>query len=708
MPVTRIFCFIFLVLFRLSSANHFRGGTISWSSTGKPNEVEFTFKLGWILGRGPGCNENLIGKYVNDSNNGEWVCSKGCEPTNDKLSDVYYYCTAASKAQNWEQGENSFKYTFPNQGPFTVEFAGGNWITLSYGDGDAWNISTVVDLRSRNDTGRPNMSPVASGKPVYSMKYGCTNTIKLPVMDQDGDKITCRWSVGDECASVCKSLPFAMIDPDTCSLTVSAKHTRNGWFAVAITIEDSPNQALSLNGSVLTEDDVISSVPMQFLINTPDIPSRSCSDKPVFVTPTPPENQLYILTPGEKLTITCYATSKGTRITSFELTAPPGVRKSSIQSVPGRPNVYKIVVTWVPKQENKGQHALCIEATDYFGISSDSHCLKVVAWDIDPCKSSPCQNGGNCTRTGFTDNFVCTCVPGYTDLLCQTDINECASDPCLNNGTCFDLINEFFCGCVAGFTGLQCETEINECSNMSCLNGGTCEDLIGKGVCHCLPSFTGKLCQTGIDFCKSLPCLNDGTCYSNLTGYTCSCVDDWHGTNCAFRDEPANNTSILLMANEHMHYSDCKCLLGNERRQICYPYNQRKGIGFGILGVVLGISTSVLLYILFEGVFGKGLTCLQDVYHKTPARPKLNTSAYPDIFNRYNDNCKSNEAVNDYKFEEKNCGHITNTFLSRGTYHSRHCWACREKIEQANNPAPAPTHTFLRKYSGLKRILKKE
>jgi hypothetical protein len=52
---------------------------------------------------------------------------------------------------------------------------------------------------------------------------------------------------------------------DTCSLTVSAKHTRNGWFAVAITIEDSPNQALSLNGSVFTEDDVISSVPMQVL-----------------------------------------------------------------------------------------------------------------------------------------------------------------------------------------------------------------------------------------------------------------------------------------------------------------------------------------------------------------------------------------------------------------------------------------------------------
>ena len=54
------------------------------------------------------------------------------------------------------------------------------------------------------------------------------------------------------------------------------------------------------------------------------------------------------------------------RITSFALTAPPGVTKTSIQSVAGRSNVYKIIVTWTPKQENKGQHALCAEATDSF------------------------------------------------------------------------------------------------------------------------------------------------------------------------------------------------------------------------------------------------------------------------------------------------------------------------------------------------------
>ncbi|XP_053403678.1 uncharacterized protein LOC123566560 [Mercenaria mercenaria] len=698
-----ILCVIFLFV-AFTSANHFRGGTISWKPIGKQNEVEFTFKLGWALTRGPGCDETMVGKYVNNLPRSDaWYCSRGCGPTKVWLSDVNYICTAASKAQNWEQGEKSFKYTFPNEGPFTVEFTGGAWIALDFGTGGNWNISTVVDLRVRNDTGRSNTSPFAAAKPIYSMKFGCTNTIQLPVNDQDGDKVTCRWSVDQECASVCNALPYAMIDPDTCSLTVSAKHTRFGWYAVAITIEDRARQTISLNNdSVIMEDDVISSVPMQFLINTPAIPSRSCSDKPVFVSPTPPESQIFILTPGKTLTTSFYATSKGASITSFELTAPPGVRKSSIQTVPGRPGVYKFTVTWTPRQQNKGQRALCAEATDSFVISSDSHCLTVVAWDIDPCKSTPCQHGGNCTRTGYTDNFVCTCVPGYTDALCQTDINECASDPCQNNATCFDLINEFFCGCVTGFTGEQCETDINECASMKCLNGGTCEDLIGEGVCHCLPSFTGTLCQTGLDYCASLPCLNNGGCYSNTSGYICSCVDGWHGINCAYRDEEMNYTGTMLMMYEHMHYSSCSCLFGNERRQICYPYNKAKGVGFGTLGTALGVATSVLLYILFEGVFGKGLACFHKIRQLTPARPKLNTSAIPDVFKRNYGTYGTAMETDNYESDEKACGQVAHSFLSRGTYHNRKCWACRTKEEKANKPVT--THEFLRKYSGLKNI----
>lgn len=53
-------------------------------------------------------------------------------------------------------------------------------------------------------------------------------------------------------------------------------------------------------------------VLFQFLVNTPDIPSRRCSDKPVFVYPTPPESEILVLKPGETLYVGFYATSPGT------------------------------------------------------------------------------------------------------------------------------------------------------------------------------------------------------------------------------------------------------------------------------------------------------------------------------------------------------------------------------------------------------------
>jgi len=49
-------------------------------------------------------------------------------------------------------------------------FTGNAWISVNYGGGGGgrWRISTVVDLRERSDTGRPNYSPVSVGKPLYT------------------------------------------------------------------------------------------------------------------------------------------------------------------------------------------------------------------------------------------------------------------------------------------------------------------------------------------------------------------------------------------------------------------------------------------------------------------------------------------------------------------------------------------------------------
>ena len=38
--------------------------------------------------------------------------------------------------------------------------------------------------------------------------------------------------------------------------------------------------------------------------------------------------------------------------------------------------------------------------------------------DVDECVSGPCQNGGTCVDQ--VNGYLCQCVPGYTDLQCQT------------------------------------------------------------------------------------------------------------------------------------------------------------------------------------------------------------------------------------------------------------------------------------------------
>ena len=86
--------------------------------------------MGWTYGKGPGCNENRIGDYINRdptlTQNVNWRCTAGCGGSGSLFNnypvvgDLRYYCTSASQAEDWEQGENSFNFTFVGLGPYTV------------------------------------------------------------------------------------------------------------------------------------------------------------------------------------------------------------------------------------------------------------------------------------------------------------------------------------------------------------------------------------------------------------------------------------------------------------------------------------------------------------------------------------------------------------------------------------------------------------
>jgi len=102
--------------------------------------------------------------------------------------------------------------------------------------------------------------------------------------------------------------------------------------------------------------------------------------------------------------------------------------------------------------------------------------------EADDCllEGYPCLNG-TCVDGYLT--YTCSCLPGYSGLLCQTELNECLSSPCQNGGTCTDLVNGYHCACIPGYSGNNCQSDIDECSSSPCHNGQSCIDHLNSFVC---------------------------------------------------------------------------------------------------------------------------------------------------------------------------------------------------------------------------------
>ena len=86
-------------------------------------------------------------------------------------------------------------------------------------------------------------------------------------------------------------------------------------------------------------------------------------------------------------------------------------------------------------------------------------CVKT---DLSFCDTSTCSNGGTCIEGDGTDIF-CSCVPGFTGMLCDDDIDTfCLTDPlvCYNGGSCIEGYgNTTECMCARGFTGVDCRED---------------------------------------------------------------------------------------------------------------------------------------------------------------------------------------------------------------------------------------------------------
>ncbi|CAC5402764.1 unnamed protein product [Mytilus coruscus] len=175
------------------------------------------------------------------------------------------------------------------------------WIPLNEaGAAAGYILRARADLTTRSDTGRINSSPISAMQPVFRLNQGCEYTIKIPVADDDGDIVRCRWARNtayDECSDVCNTFSGSYLDEAKCILKYNATGL-TGWYAVSLQIED----FLSPMGTI-----PLSSVPLQFLVIVTNT-SENCTSRPVF-PPNITDGSLHHILVNNSFNVSIYARS---------------------------------------------------------------------------------------------------------------------------------------------------------------------------------------------------------------------------------------------------------------------------------------------------------------------------------------------------------------------------------------------------------------
>ncbi|XP_077984710.1 cadherin EGF LAG seven-pass G-type receptor 2-like isoform X2 [Glandiceps talaboti] len=144
----------------------------------------------------------------------------------------------------------------------------------------------------------------------------------------------------------------------------------------------------------------------------------------------------------------------------------------------------------------------------------------VLPFDDNLCLVEPCANNEECQSIlafGETSGFVqsqtvlfrpvhpvnqyrCVCPVGFSGNFCITEINQCYSNPCQNGGQCLRTGRGYTCICPDGFTGVNCEDNYLEgrCVAGSCHNDGTCFEYAKRPGFQCVCNgndYDGRFCE---------------------------------------------------------------------------------------------------------------------------------------------------------------------------------------------------------------------
>ncbi|XP_062599940.1 integrin beta-like protein A, partial [Saccostrea cucullata] len=364
--------FIFLLLMPIVICSEFKGGTISWRPTSSPQQIEISYRMAWSRSNiGASCDGSKISSQGLITVDGNLYCRMGCDK---QISSMHGKCIAYSSSEDWSLGEGSFMFTLPTPGiSYVFRMEQCCWQTLTTGASSKdIRMTMTANTAPRADTGVLNSSPVVTMAPIIRLLNNCPHTFRIPVLDPDGDIVRCRFpnkNNTDECGYLCNGLLETAIDKlkDTCMFSYNP--TKTGTFGVHVQIEDFSTRPAAA---------VLSSVPLQFLIEVFDDDPLTCTDAPVFVAPTPIDGSCYSVSNTFTKVLVARTASASQTITKISTIGPVGTTKTSLSRYGSSGREWSITVTWTPTQSQSGLHQLCFSAEVNNKLTSSMNCVELL------------------------------------------------------------------------------------------------------------------------------------------------------------------------------------------------------------------------------------------------------------------------------------------------------------------------------------------
>lgn len=333
------------VLPQSAEASHFRYGTVSWSLTDNPGEVEYRIKVVYrrTYGFYPGNNLTNPGSLPNI---GDQVRMDFTFVYGDGMQDVFPVAsvTAINPAEDWFEAEIILTHQYSGSGPYTAFLQSCCRISGIFGNPSSYRLRAIVSPFGDNN------SPVSNQFPIVNVAQGAGSSFFVSAADPDGDAIRFRLATFTE--SGINTLPPGLaINSSTGEVTWNnSSLSLSPFYAIQVIVED-----LNENGTVKSR------IPVDFMMKIVEVtaPPPSCT-----VSETGPLSAL--VGSNVSFDITATAGLSSLNITLQGIGLPSGTTMSPALPVSNLETVTS-TFNWTPSAAQTGTFVTTFSATDQSG-----------------------------------------------------------------------------------------------------------------------------------------------------------------------------------------------------------------------------------------------------------------------------------------------------------------------------------------------------